>query len=161
MAMDPDGYREYPAPGILSNHFVCLWTSTMPAESAPRLTRILPDGCVDLVMVDHREPIVAGPATQPVNVEFSPGTVIVGARLRPGSAPSWLGVEASSLLNQDVPLFDLWGYAARALWDELGSQGSPQARLQHWARVLAVRRLLKGHRLRGECRNRAVGAELA
>lgn len=34
MAMDPDGYREYPAPGILSNHFVCLWTSTMLAGPA-------------------------------------------------------------------------------------------------------------------------------
>lgn len=134
------GYYEYPVEGPLRDHLVCIWRTVVPSDlEGPYVVRILPDACVDVVMVDDRPLVVAGPATLPMTVEFDPGTIIVGARFRPGWAPSWLGAEAVDLLNHDVDLFDLWGYAANSLWNQLGSTPSAAARLSVLMSFLATR----------------------
>jgi AraC-like DNA-binding protein len=116
------GYHEYAVAGPLRDHLVCVWQTVVPEHSEePYVARILPDACVDLVMVGDGPVLIAGPATVPVTAEFAPGTTIVGARFRPGRAASWLQTAACELLNQHVGLFDVWGYSAHALWDELGT----------------------------------------
>jgi AraC-like DNA-binding protein len=70
--------------------------------------RILPDGCMDLLLTDD-ELIVAGPDSQAwTGVADDRGTQYAGLRFAPGSAPDFLGVPARELLNQRVPLSDLW-----------------------------------------------------
>jgi AraC-like DNA-binding protein len=108
-------YREFrprPAPG---RHLVCLWSQRISAGESPYQHRVLPDGCADLVFIGEAPPIVAGPATRAVIASLPAGSIIIGARFRPGVAPGFLGPPASELKDQELPLFDLWGSAASSL----------------------------------------------
>ncbi|WP_031937859.1 helix-turn-helix domain-containing protein [Prescottella defluvii] len=68
---------------------------------------VLPDGCMDLVWRDGAV-LVAGPDTRPFTVTASsdPG---VGVRFPPGLLPHLLGVPATDLRDQRVPLADVVG----------------------------------------------------
>lgn len=69
-------------------------------------TRVLPDGCLDLLWFD-RALVVAGPDTQAYR-SAAPVGGIVGLRFGPGLTPAWLGVPAAELINQRVRLDALW-----------------------------------------------------
>ncbi|MEU8225781.1 helix-turn-helix domain-containing protein [Kribbella sp. NPDC048915] len=92
-------YRERPArvPGA------DLWTRT----AAGGEYRILPDGCMDLLLMDD-DLVVAGPDSRAWTGSAPRGTRYAGIRFPPGTAPVFLGVPARELLNQRVPLADLW-----------------------------------------------------
>ena len=107
------GRGEFAADPSLSPHLVCLWSTVV--ERGPVRHLVLPDACIDIVFVGDRPPIVAGPATLPVRATIPPGTVVFGARFRPGAAPSWLKVSARALLDCHVPLQDLLGRPAATL----------------------------------------------
>jgi len=100
-------YREFPVPTQLANHFLCLWTQLI-VGSTEYAHRVLPDSCIDIVFINDELPIVVGPWTDPFIAKFSRGARITGVRLRPGYAPSVLGVPASELLNRSIPLPVLW-----------------------------------------------------
>jgi len=101
-------YREFPVPAQLANHFLCLWTQLI-VGSGEYSHPVLPDSCIDIVFINDELPIVVGPWTDPFIMKFFAGTRITGVRLRPGYAPSVLGVPASELLNRSIPLTVLWG----------------------------------------------------
>jgi len=82
-----------------------MWTQV--TGSTPTSQLVLPDCCVDVLLMNG-VPLVAGPWTHPYVADLPPGTTIVGARCRPGFAAQMLGVPASELLNQTVPLTDVW-----------------------------------------------------
>lgn len=68
---------------------------------------MLPDGCMDLIWLDGRL-VVAGPNTYAF---IAAGRVEIGnagLRFAPGSGPAVLGVPASELVDQLVPLDELW-----------------------------------------------------
>ncbi len=71
-------------------------------------TRVLPDGCVDVVWV-HGGLVVAEPATTAVEVPASVGKRPFGVRWRTGAVEAALGVPADVLRDLDVPLADLHG----------------------------------------------------
>jgi AraC-like DNA-binding protein len=73
---------------------------------------VLPDGCVDIVLINEDAPIVAGPWTEPFTVRFTPGSTVIGARWFPGRAPALLGLPARALLNQTLALGDVWSRAS-------------------------------------------------
>jgi AraC-like DNA-binding protein len=77
----------------------CLWTS-----SGARQTRVLPDGCMDLIELDGAV-IVAGPDTRPHLSEQRISAT--GVRFRPGVLPRLLGVPAAELRNRRVSLAEL------------------------------------------------------
>lgn len=114
--MNPEGnkhatvsdYREFPVPALLANHFLCFWTQRI-VGSGEYAHSVLPDCCIDIVFINDELPIVVGPWTDPFIAKFSGGARITGVRLRPGYAPSVLGVPASELLNRSIPLPILWG----------------------------------------------------
>lgn len=88
-----------PPPARLRELAECLWHS-----DGTRQTRVLPDGCMDLIELDG-EILVAGPDTRPhVNQHRVAAS---GLRFRPGALPRLLGVPASELRNQRVPLAEL------------------------------------------------------
>jgi AraC-like DNA-binding protein len=93
--------------------------------------RILPDGCIDLVLIDERL-FVAGPDTSArVHLAVAPDPV-TGVRLHAGRGPLLLGVPADELRDRTVPLEDVWGSArARALTEKVGAH--PEAALADWA----------------------------
>lgn len=108
------GYREIAPPAPLRNHVECFWQRT--ATGAPAASRILPDGCIDVIWVGDSPPIVAGPATRAMMAAPGAGADIVGVRFRPGVAPSLLGVSARELLNQRVPLRAIWSGDHAVAW---------------------------------------------
>ncbi|NJP35523.1 helix-turn-helix domain-containing protein [Micromonospora thermarum] len=96
-------YRERPA-GIAD---AVLWTSTVPAGAAP--TRVLPDGCVDLLWSSRAGLLVAGPDRTAFVSAGGTGERWVGLRLPPGAGPAVLGVPAVELRDRRVALAALWG----------------------------------------------------
>jgi AraC-like DNA-binding protein len=104
-------YRERPArvPGAE------LWTR----EAEGGDYRILPDGCMDLLLMDD-DLYVAGPDDHAWTGNAPRGTRYAGLRFAPGSAPGFLGVPARELLNERVRLADLWSPSrSRSLRDRV------------------------------------------
>lgn len=101
-------YREFPVLVHLADYFLCFWKQVI-VGSPEYAHRVLPDACVDIVLVNDDPPVVVGPWTEPFVVRLAAGTRIVGARLHPGHAPSLLGMPASELLNRSAPLSEVWG----------------------------------------------------
>ena len=98
--MTEEPYRERPAriPGAQ------VWTRTALGGEY----RILPDGCMDLLLTND-DLVVAGPDSRAwTGTADDRGTRYAGLRFAPGSAPAFLGVPARELLNQRVPLAELW-----------------------------------------------------
>lgn len=110
-------YQEVAPPRALREHVLCFWRHGSTAE--PTLARVIPDGCIDVVWVDDLPPHVAGPMTAPAVFLIGAGTEIVAVRFRPGVAHHLLGESARGLLDQDVPLRDLWPAARAARWAEV------------------------------------------
>lgn len=109
-------YREGPTgvPGVV------LWQRTTRGGS-----RILPDGCLDLIW-DGRRLIVAGPDTAARWHDCEPGLSYVGLRFHHGSGPSLLGLAASDVCDQSVPLDGVWSArAARTLSEQVADDPVP------------------------------------
>lgn len=107
-----DTYREYAPPAGLEPLVSCLWEGV---EATDRPWRLVPDGCVDLVLVGGRELVVAGADTGPRVVDLPAGTRSLGIRLRPGAAGAVLGMPASELRDQQVAADLVWGVAGARL----------------------------------------------
>ena len=95
------GYREFSPPARLHELVECAWVLDGPAEAV----RVLPDGCMDLIRMDGRV-VVAGPDTT-ASVSERGAEPFVGLRFRPGALPRLLGVPASELRDNRVPLTEL------------------------------------------------------
>ena len=121
-------YREFPPPVALREHVMCLWTQSIARSPAEQAHRVLPDACIDIVFINHDAPIVVGPWTEPFVARFTPGTTVVGARFHPGRATGVLGLPASTLLNQSVPLRDVWTNSAHAQFARVADEPTPHAR---------------------------------
>src|SRR5207248_1167272 len=92
---------------------------------APHQQRVVPDACVDLIWSEEGLTI-AGPDTRSRLVTLTPGTRMVGVRLRPGAAGAVLGLPACELRDECPDAADVLGRAAvEALLDDLGAGGDP------------------------------------
>ena len=78
-------YREFRPPLSLARHLVCLWTQAIVGPRDEFAQRVLPDGCVDIVLINDQAPTVIGPWTESFVARLAPGTMIIGARLPPDS----------------------------------------------------------------------------
>ncbi|SCE86748.1 transcriptional regulator, AraC family [Micromonospora carbonacea] len=107
-------YQERPAalPGAV------LWTAT--SDGAP--SRVLPDGCLDLLWSSRAGLLVAGPDRTAHLSVSAPGERWLGLRLPPGVGPAVFGVPADALRDARVPLESLWGRAAREAAERLGGR---------------------------------------
>jgi AraC-like DNA-binding protein len=84
---------------------VIAWRSV--AEPGGRPTRILPDGCLDIIWESGRV-FVAGPDTAARVGTASPGTRFFALRFGCGTGPDVLGLPACELVDRQVPLEQLW-----------------------------------------------------
>ena len=130
-------YRELAPPTGLLPVVACLWEHEAPPGHEQR---IIPDGCVDIVRLDG-ELVVVGADTGPVVA--GPGAVPAsrtsGIRLRPGAAGAVLGIPASEVRDQRVPLAEVWPDVGPALADAL-SAADPAGRLDLLARTVLQRK---------------------
>lgn len=106
-------YREIVPPDAARGHLVCLWTQAV-GGAVEHAQPVLPDACVDILWVNDGEPEVAGPSTRSFVARVPPGTVVVGARFRPGWSAAVLGVDASELRDRHLPLADVSPRLARS-----------------------------------------------
>lgn len=101
-------YAEFLPRAALRADVLCLWQQKITGGTCEYAHRVLPDGCVDVVLIDDEAPAVVGPWTEAFLANLRPGTGIVGARFHPGRAARMLGVPASEFLNQSVAVRDFW-----------------------------------------------------
>jgi hypothetical protein len=106
-------YEEAVPPGPLAGVARCVWRS---ASEGPK--RIVPDGCLDLVVGDGGV-FIAGPDTAAWSSVTRPGAELRGVRFTPGRAPAVLGVAADELRDRRVSLGELWGRAGEELAERL------------------------------------------
>ena len=121
-------YAEFPVPAPLADRFLCFWTQTITGSQGVYQQRVLPDACIDIVLIDDQSPVLAGPWTIPFVAGLAAGTTITGARLRPGRASCLLGIPASELLNQIVPIAELEGVVQAMRLERVMEQPNAAAR---------------------------------
>lgn len=94
-------YREHAPPPALAPYVDRFWTSDATPAGPPR--RILPDGCVD-ILIEHEAVHVVGTMTRSILVPAYARGKIVAVRFRPGAAPRFLRVDADELTDSDLEL---------------------------------------------------------
>jgi AraC-like DNA-binding protein len=88
---------------------VVAWCSEVEPGDPP--TRVLPDGCLDIIWQSGRV-FVAGPdTTAQTPGPAPPGTRLFALRFGSGTGPGVLGLPASELTDRQVPLDALWAAA--------------------------------------------------
>jgi AraC-like DNA-binding protein len=106
-----------------------LWGRTV--ADTPEHSRILPDGCLDLLW-DGRQLVVAGPDTTARWHASPSGTAYVALRFSGGTGPALLGVPADELRDQTAYLDELWPAAeAGELRERVAAD--PATALTDWA----------------------------
>ena len=88
------------------------------------------------------ELFVAGPDSRAFTSPTTPGGTIVGLRFRTGTAGPLLGLPARELLDQRVPLAEIWG---GELEERLGEAPGAAARRALLERAVAARIDRAGH----------------
>ena len=129
-------YTEFPAPAPLADRFLCLWTQTIIGSQGDYPQRVLPDACIDIVLINDEKPVVVGPWTIPFVSRLAVGTSVTGARVRPGRAACLLGIPASELLNQTIPIADVKGAVKSMRLEKVIEQPNAAARRTALGQVL-------------------------
>jgi AraC-like DNA-binding protein len=117
-------YQEHAPSRSLQAEVECVWTAGTPAGEPVEVGTVLPDGCMDLVWTGD-ELVVAGPDTGPHPVRREPGVASAGLRFAPGRLPALLGLPASAVRDQRVPLYEVHPALARRALGRLEEGVSP------------------------------------
>lgn len=98
-------YREIQPTAALQPWVECFWTR----DDAAVETRVLPDGCADLIFdLSEGEGVVVGTMTKPLIVPAAEASDLLGVRFRPGRAAAFLRIPLAELTDARVPLGELW-----------------------------------------------------
>src|SRR5688500_15978339 len=104
-------YSEIAPPPDLASLVECFWRIDGPVSEH----RVLPDGCIDIILLNGEARIV-GTMTHAIVAGPSAGT-IVGVRFRPGEAARVVPMASHELTDLDAPLACAWGDDGKALED--------------------------------------------
>jgi AraC-like DNA-binding protein len=99
--------KEFLPPEALAPFVECFWFRPPMAPDQPAPYRVLPDGCLDIV-VGPRIAIVVGAMTRPLLVPPGDGAGLIGVRFRPGMATAFLRIPAAALTDDNAPLEAVW-----------------------------------------------------
>jgi AraC-like DNA-binding protein len=125
-------YEEFQPDPVLRRSIECFWTIEANGDSSRSIQRILPDGCIEIIL-HAGEPferlgegnrwcaqprcLVAGQLLRPIIVRPTRDARVIGIRFRPAGAKAILGVSAHELTGRTVPL----DAVARPLRDQMES----------------------------------------
>jgi AraC-like DNA-binding protein len=130
-------YVEFPPSPPLAPYVACYWALTGCTPN-PVLSRVLPDGCVDLVVVigdpvrvtGARDP---GPAVRLVGamrramlIELAGHVAVIGVRFRPAGAAPFVTAPLDEITDGVAPPDDLW--RGRQIGIDLGELAEATAR---------------------------------
>ena len=121
-------YREFRPAAALEGHFQCVWSNTLRTDGGS-LTAVVPDGCVDITWINGAL-IVAGPDMAVALFALTPGSIVIGARFRPGAASRWLGLPMSEIVGDRVAISHFWGARAREIAQRIGDASSTPERVR-------------------------------
>jgi AraC-like DNA-binding protein len=114
-------YAEFAPAAALRPYVACYWAGRPDAAGPPREHRVLPDGCIDIILElgaaaadEPGPPSVVGTMTRALVVPPGRRVAFLGVRFRPGGAHAFLRTPADALTDQSVALGDLWGSASAA-----------------------------------------------
>jgi AraC-like DNA-binding protein len=115
-------YRELTPAPRLKRYVRCYWTLVSPAAPGASAQRVLPDGCVEMVLnlgahfIRHdaaghteRQPraLLVGPTTRYMSIAPTGDIRLVGIRFSPGGAVPFLAVSPVELRDTAPPLEDV------------------------------------------------------
>lgn len=111
--MQAPAYQEFAPPPRLAAWVECVWTArrgsvtgaSSTAESARRVQRVAPDACMDVLfdLSGRSEPLVVGAMTSAhASADSGEAVDLLGVRFRPAGLTPFLGVEATSLVDETV-----------------------------------------------------------
>lgn len=100
-------YREHALHPALRGVVEAAWSVGLPSDAAPTEHRVLPDGCIDIVVAPGADPVIVGPTSRPSLNAMRPGETVHGLRFRPGAAPFLLRASGEELRDRVVPLAEL------------------------------------------------------
>jgi AraC-like DNA-binding protein len=112
-------YRERAPVPALGGIVSSVWMQSVAPGAPPYTHRTVPNGSVELSVAVGKEARVIGPRTRPAVDVLEPGATVFGVRFRPGAAV--LGVDASDLLDLEVPADELWGKRAAELGERIAA----------------------------------------
>lgn len=131
-------YKEFHAPAPLANRFRCLWTQTIVGSQGAYEHRVLPDACIDIVLINDEPPVVVGPWNVSFVAQLAVGTTITGARFYPGCASCLVGIPASELLNQEIPIAAVKGALQSVQLEDVIEQPNAAARRTALSRFISA-----------------------
>jgi len=142
-------YTEYAPSDPLRSYVECFWTRELTPSaivtSPPAIHRVLPDGCIDVVLGfsgqadDPESAIAVGTMTRALVLDSaSAPECFVGVRFRPAKAAAFIGVPAHELTDLRVSIDDIWrdGNEVREV---LAASTNGIARMRALERVLLAR----------------------
>jgi AraC-like DNA-binding protein len=136
-AMIDEPYRETAPPAALAAYVDRFWSRTT-AQATGDGHRVLPDGCVDLLVdLEAGTAELVGPMSRAALVPATAAR-IVAARFRPGAAARFAGVPLASLVDESVPTSEV-AIDARGLVGALVVAGSERERLALLATFVRAR----------------------
>ncbi|HVO59221.1 MAG TPA: helix-turn-helix domain-containing protein [Dongiaceae bacterium] len=134
-------------PAAPLSHFVELLWYYENAPQPHRRERLMPDGCVTLVVnlsedqtriydPDDSRKVrtlpgcsVSGPHAQSFAIDTDEQTCVVGVSFRPAGAAPFLKLPSDELFNQHAGLDDLWGHLGSQLRERVLAAPTPRAKL--------------------------------
>ncbi|MGI8714550.1 MAG: DUF6597 domain-containing transcriptional factor, partial [Solirubrobacteraceae bacterium] len=122
-------YREHAPSPVLAPWLACVWERTADRDVP---VRVLPDGCIDVIWSESRGAQLVGANTTAFLAAVAADEQMVGARLRPGAAPSLLGVDAERVLDLRLDLGWVLGDEGRRLGETLERSADPAGSLAGW-----------------------------
>ena len=148
-------YREILPPAELSDVVACCWIQrgNFAPATPPTLARVLPDGCMDILVTlgDFVRPLdrtdlpthrafVVGTMTRQQLFALEGRVDMVAIRFKPGGARPFLRAPASDLVDLAAPLEAFWGPAGADLPDRLYETEGDEARARLLFEELIARR---------------------
>src|SRR3954465_12066113 len=102
-------YRQYAPSNLLGRYVECFWSLESSTDESGTQRRIAPDGRAEIILhlgeppsmaarntfTKQRTKFLAGQLTRPLVLSSTSSLSVVGIRLRPGAAASWLGAPMS------------------------------------------------------------------
>lgn len=128
-------YREIAPPADLAQFVECFWTSSGHGLSGDlQRHRVFPDGCVDILFSAESQPggnfvsasslSLVGTMTKFKDFLLPANPFFFAVRFKPAGVSAFIPFPASKATDFNVPMLDVWGAEADALFEAIAGSSS-------------------------------------